>query len=64
MTNQESSRIQDAAKQRYNPNAFCPIIKKGCNLCTVWKGTMYCGEKTGENRVQYMTKCPKKTKRK
>jgi hypothetical protein len=37
-------------------------VKRKCPLCTIWKATMYCGQKSGENRIKFMTKCPKKKK--
>ena len=44
---------------KYEPYTFCPIINRRCGLCTMWKDTLYCGHKSGENRIQYMKTCPK-----
>jgi len=45
----------------------CPIIDRKCGFAGKYKGSLYCGVKTGileSNRIYNMTKCPKKTKKK
>ena len=37
---------------------YCPIIKSKCPMCTEYKDELYCGQKTGENRIRFMKKCP------
>ena len=43
---------------KYEPFAFCPIINRKCGFCTIWKDVMYCGIKSGENRIQHIKTCP------
>ena len=48
---------------KYEPFAFCPIINRKCGFCTIWKDVMYCGIKSGENRIQHIKTCPKPKKK-
>jgi hypothetical protein len=41
---------------------YCTIIKRICSLCANHKEEFYCGQKTGENRIRLMKKCPIKKK--
>ena len=42
----------------YEMFEYCPIIKRKCPLCAEYKDELYCGQKTGENRIRLMKKCP------
>ena len=40
-------------------NEYCSIKNNKCALCFKDNGEIYCGQKTGENRIRLMKKCPK-----
>ena len=39
---------------------ICPIIDRMCGFCGSKDDEVYCGIAKNENRVRFMTKCPKK----